>query len=106
MMKVEYRPIASEDPVEEAKNRISKRNATILSRLRGEIVAIVPSDRYDDPTFHWVWLSSSEGAYLSRSGMTLEEVAKTIVGGEWTFQPNARMLLEEGGRSNQMDTGV
>jgi hypothetical protein len=106
MMKVEYRPIASENPVEEAKKRISKRNVTILSRLRGEVVAIIPSSRHDDPTFHWVWLSSSEGAYLSRSGMTLEEVARCIVGGEWTFQPNAHIVLEEGDRTNQMDMGT
>lgn len=101
MMKVEYQTIAGPDPYEEALKRISKRNATILSRLRGEVVAIVPQDCANDPTFNWVWLSSSNGAYVSRTDMTLEQVARAIVNGEWSFQPNARIVLEETGRSNQ-----
>lgn len=96
-MKVEYTTTTkADDSVAMVANKISKNQATILSRTPGEVVALIPKARGDETTYTWVWLSGFEGAYISEDSSDREalSIAKIIIQGEWQFQPNAKMILE------------
>lgn len=74
--------------------------ALIFSRVEkfNEVVAIVPTDKIEAVGQRWwVWLSGESGSYIADMGAvrSLEEVAKTLVGGGWEYQPSAAMVLEE-----------
>jgi hypothetical protein len=97
-MKLEYIKPEDVDQRAEAIRKIKKTQATWLSRLKSELVVIVPGQfRTDSYLYNWVWVSShnSDGAYLSNTNQTAEQIADTIVKGGWDFQPNLTITLED-----------
>jgi hypothetical protein len=99
-MKLEY-TVSKIDRHHEVLQRIrhkSKGNDPIwLSRLNNELVVIVRSANNFPIRYNWVWVSShgSDGAYLSNTDQTAEQIATTIVRGDWNFQPNLKITLED-----------
>jgi hypothetical protein len=99
-MKIEYNAVKV-DHHTEAMKLIKKHEATWISRLRNELVVIIPSgtcnNRGDVPVYNWVWVSSAnqDGAFISSGNKTAQQIATTIITGEWNFQPNIKIVLEE-----------
>lgn len=72
--------------------------AHIFSRSENDLecVALVPSCKYSDNKWFFVWLSSkSDGAYVSNNKYrSAEDAAAILAIGEWKHQPNAKMVLD------------
>jgi hypothetical protein len=97
-MKLEYIKPDDVDQRAEAIRKIKNTQATWLSRCHNELVVIVRNAERGSPfLYNWVSVSShnSDGAYLSRTDQTAEEIADTIVRGGWDFQPNLTITLED-----------
>ena len=97
-MRVEVKK-AEETPIDRKKDTMDllksmPRKAVIFTRLKShkEVVALIPSGWANDDRRLWVWLSGSDGAYVS-SPSTLEDCAKTIVVGGWHYQADATMVV-------------
>jgi hypothetical protein len=96
-MKIEYvNPIV--DQHESIKSRINRNTPTWLSRNKGEVCVIIPGrDFKSHDKFSWIWIASKngDGAYISATEQTLDEIANTIFSGDWKFQPNLTITLED-----------
>jgi hypothetical protein len=98
VMKLEYIKPDDVDQRAEVIRKIKQTEATWLSRMKNELVVIVPGQFRTDPQlYNWVWVSShnSTGAYLSTTDQTVEQIANTIVKGSWDFQSNLTITLED-----------
>lgn len=100
-MNVEFNNVAEtpEGRFERIKKSISKRGATIFSRLESynECVAIVPTDSInDDSLFYFVWLNGEGGlSYVSGDKpQHIDKIVQTLISGTWKHQPNAKIILE------------
>lgn len=102
-MKVHFIPPTEPDRVAEMEALIKARPyaALIFTRVEShfEVVALVPdhANNSGTPRWHWVWLSSKEeGAFTDGAARSLAEVSKSLVKGEWRYQPEATMQVQAG----------
>lgn len=103
-MKIQY----TSDSEEEVRNKLVERYRKAISSSTGsavlfsrsprlnELVAVVPEAKSHngEKIYRVVWLSGTEGSYISSQTYFLDEVAQVMVDGVWSHQPNAEILLE------------
>lgn len=100
-MKIEFMPPAT--PTDREAEMLTllennRRTALIFTRLEGEVLAVVRSADHDNNKRLFVWLAGTNGAYCNTGTgfRSEEESAKTLVRGEWAYQPDAVMKVRHG----------
>lgn len=102
-MKLKFASSEDQDKIklEKMVQLLTTHRAVIFSRVGRECVAIVSSACYHDNRKHWVWLSGGlasgqgDGAYTDGDARAVESIARTLVFGEWVYQPDAYMVLQK-----------
>ena len=91
-MKVEYVAKDTSNVVDDIEKQISDKDATIISRLKSEVAAAIPSS---DGIYTFVYLTRLEGAHISAFKYKKRALAKMLHDGDWRVQPNAKIVLDE-----------
>lgn len=91
-MKVSF-SVRPDERVAEMTNALKGKHAAIFTRIEryNECVAIVPDHDYKSDLVYWVWLNGEEGSFTDGEKRTKDAVIRSLIDGEWTYQPNATM---------------